>query len=42
MSVDDTKSVIAALEKTFCGMVGPETKDICYATQNRQSSWLPV
>jgi len=36
LSVDDTKSVIAALKQRFSDIVGPETKDICYATQNRQ------
>lgn len=38
LSVDDTKSVIAALKRRFTDIVGPETKDICYATQNRQSA----
>jgi 4-hydroxy-3-methylbut-2-enyl diphosphate reductase len=36
LSVDDTKSVIAALKARFPNVVGPETRDICYATQNRQ------
>jgi 4-hydroxy-3-methylbut-2-en-1-yl diphosphate reductase len=38
LSVDDTKGVIAALERKFTDIVGPETRDICYATQNRQTS----
>lgn len=38
LSVDDTKCVIAALKRKFSDIVGPETKDICYATQNRQSA----
>ncbi len=38
LSVDDTKGVIAALKRKFSDIVGPETKDICYATQNRQSA----
>ncbi|WP_026607682.1 4-hydroxy-3-methylbut-2-enyl diphosphate reductase [Methylocapsa acidiphila] len=38
LSVDDTKLIIAALERRFSDIVGPETKDICYATQNRQSA----
>ena len=38
LSVDDTKGVIAALKQKFSDIVGPETKDICYATQNRQSA----
>lgn len=36
LSVDDTRAVIEALRKRFPGIVGPDTKDICYATQNRQ------
>jgi 4-hydroxy-3-methylbut-2-en-1-yl diphosphate reductase len=38
LSVDDTKAVIQALKRRFTDIVGPETKDICYATQNRQSA----
>ncbi|WP_036258971.1 4-hydroxy-3-methylbut-2-enyl diphosphate reductase [Methylocapsa aurea] len=38
LSVDDTKCIIAALKRRFSDIVGPETKDICYATQNRQSA----
>ncbi len=36
LSVDDTKAVIDALRVRFPEIVGPDTKDICYATQNRQ------
>jgi len=36
LSVDDTKSVIDALTERFPSIIGPSTKDICYATQNRQ------
>ena len=36
LSVDDTKAVIDALRARFPTIVGPDTKDICYATQNRQ------
>jgi 4-hydroxy-3-methylbut-2-en-1-yl diphosphate reductase len=36
LSVDDTRSVIAAIEARFSDVVGPDTDDICYATQNRQ------
>jgi 4-hydroxy-3-methylbut-2-enyl diphosphate reductase len=36
LSVDDTKGIIAALQRRFTNIVGPETRDICYATQNRQ------
>jgi 4-hydroxy-3-methylbut-2-en-1-yl diphosphate reductase len=38
LSVDDTKAVIAALRERFSNLVGPETRDICYATQNRQTA----
>ena len=36
LSVDDTRSVIDALKERFPQISGPDTKDICYATQNRQ------
>src|SRR5215469_15191367 len=36
LSIDDTKGIIAALKRRFSDIVGPETSDICYATQNRQ------
>ena len=38
LSIDDTKGIILALKKRFRDIVGPETSDICYATQNRQTS----
>ncbi|MFZ5732089.1 MAG: 4-hydroxy-3-methylbut-2-enyl diphosphate reductase [Pseudomonadota bacterium] len=38
LSVDDTKDIIAALEERFPDIQGPDTRDICYATQNRQSA----
>jgi 4-hydroxy-3-methylbut-2-enyl diphosphate reductase len=38
LSVDDTRTVIATLERRFTDVVGPDTDDICYATQNRQSA----
>jgi 4-hydroxy-3-methylbut-2-enyl diphosphate reductase len=38
LSVDDTKDVIDALRARFPNIVGPDTKDICYATQNRQKA----
>jgi 4-hydroxy-3-methylbut-2-enyl diphosphate reductase len=38
LSVDDTRAVIEALRQRFTDIVGPDTRDICYATQNRQSS----
>ena len=36
LGVDDTKDVIAELEKKFPNIVGPGVEDICYATTNRQ------
>jgi 4-hydroxy-3-methylbut-2-en-1-yl diphosphate reductase len=38
LSIDDTRNVIAALKRRFHDIVGPETSDICYATQNRQNA----
>src|SRR5438270_1505961 len=38
LSVDDTQGIISALQRRFKDIVGPETRDICYATQNRQSA----
>lgn len=38
LSVDDTKTIIAALKLKFPKILGPDTKDICYATQNRQQA----
>ncbi len=36
LSVDDTRAVIDALKARFPSIIGPDTKDICYATQHRQ------
>ena len=36
LSVDETRDVIEALKKRFPNIIGPDVKDICYATQNRQ------
>lgn len=38
LSVDDTRDIIAALRERFAHIVGPDTDDICYATQNRQNA----
>ena len=38
LSVDDTRDIIAALRRRFPKIVGPDVKDICYATQNRQAA----
>jgi len=42
LSVNDTKDVIAALKKRFPNIIGPDTRDICYATQNRQTAVLEM
>ncbi|HUN50848.1 MAG TPA: 4-hydroxy-3-methylbut-2-enyl diphosphate reductase [Candidatus Sulfotelmatobacter sp.] len=36
LSIDDAREVVDALKSRFPKIVGPDTKDICYATQNRQ------
>jgi len=38
LSVDDTRDVIAALVEKYPMIKGPNVKDICYATQNRQNA----
>ena len=38
LSVDDTRHIIEALHRRFPTIVGPDTKEICYATQNRQQA----
>jgi 4-hydroxy-3-methylbut-2-enyl diphosphate reductase len=38
LSVDDTREVIDALVRRFPAIKGPDLKDICYATQNRQNA----
>ena len=38
LSVDETRDVIEALKARFPNIVGPDVKDICYATQNRQQA----
>ncbi|MDQ2736056.1 MAG: 4-hydroxy-3-methylbut-2-enyl diphosphate reductase [Pseudomonadota bacterium] len=38
LSVDDTRGIIAALKARFPAIVGPDVRDICYATQNRQQA----
>jgi 4-hydroxy-3-methylbut-2-enyl diphosphate reductase len=38
LSVDDTREVIAALQRRFPAIQGPKHDDICYATQNRQDA----
>ncbi len=38
LSVDDTRATIEAVKARFSDVIGPETRDICYATQNRQTA----
>jgi 4-hydroxy-3-methylbut-2-enyl diphosphate reductase len=38
LSVDDTRATIMAVRDRFKDVIGPETRDICYATQNRQTA----
>ena len=38
LSVDDTREVIEALKDRYPEIVGPDVRDICYATQNRQQA----
>jgi 4-hydroxy-3-methylbut-2-enyl diphosphate reductase len=38
LSLDDTREIIAVLKARFPGIRGPDTKTICYATQNRQAA----
>jgi len=42
LSVDDTRGIIAALYRRFKDVEGPGTRDICYATQNRQSALIEL
>jgi 4-hydroxy-3-methylbut-2-en-1-yl diphosphate reductase len=38
LSVDDTRGIISALKERFPDITGPDVRDICYATQNRQEA----
>ena len=38
LSVDDTREIIEALKDRFPKIIGPDVRDICYATQNRQQA----
>ena len=38
LSIDDTRDIIEALKARFPKIVGPDVRDICYATQNRQQA----
>jgi len=38
LSVDDTRDIISVLKDRFPRIIGPDVRDICYATQNRQQA----
>jgi len=38
LSVDDTRTLVEALQARFPGIHGPHKEDICYATTNRQEA----
>ena len=38
LSVDDTREIIKELHRLFPDIIGPDLRDICYATQNRQNA----
>jgi 4-hydroxy-3-methylbut-2-en-1-yl diphosphate reductase len=38
LSVDDTREIVAALERRFPAIHAPPVEDICYATTNRQKA----
>ncbi len=38
LSMDDTRHVIDALKRFFPTILGPDLRDICYATQSRQNA----
>src|SRR5882724_11866030 len=38
LSVDDTRVIIGRLKERFPNVNGPDVRDICYATQNRQQA----
>ncbi|ODP36865.1 4-hydroxy-3-methylbut-2-enyl diphosphate reductase [Sphingomonas turrisvirgatae] len=38
LSVDDTASILAILQRRFPNIIAPKADDICYATSNRQAS----
>lgn len=36
LSLDESREIIAALQKKYPSIIGPPAQDICYATENRQ------
>jgi len=42
LSLYDTQDIIQALRRRFPAILGPDTRDICYATQNRQKAVIEL
>jgi 4-hydroxy-3-methylbut-2-enyl diphosphate reductase len=42
LGLQDTREVIAALKARFPAILGPDTRNICYATQNRQGAVMEM
>jgi 4-hydroxy-3-methylbut-2-enyl diphosphate reductase len=42
LSATDTSRIIAALRARFPDIIGPDLRDICYATQNRQNAVIEM
>lgn len=42
LSLYDTQDIIQALKRRFPAILGPDTRDICYATQNRQKAVMEL
>lgn len=38
LSIDDTKQIVDTLKTRFPNLIGPRKKDICFATENRQTA----
>ncbi len=38
LSLDESRGIIAALQKKYPSIIGPPAQDICYATENRQQA----
>ena len=38
LSIDETRAVVQALTRRYPSIVGPASRDICYAVQNRQQA----
>jgi 4-hydroxy-3-methylbut-2-enyl diphosphate reductase len=42
LSLDDVAAIVETLRRRFPQMIGPESGDVCYATQNRQEAVLAL